>query len=44
MQNWVVVDEKYLNYLRDIEPKIPYSDYGENKFKPFLGELFEIGD
>lgn len=44
MQNWVVVDEKYLNYLRDIEPKIPYSDYGENKFKPFFGELFEIGD
>ena len=44
MQNWVVVDEKYLNYLRNVEPKIPYSDYGEYKFKPFFGELFEIGD
>lgn len=30
---WLVIDENYLNYLRKIEPHIPYSDYGSNGFK-----------
>lgn len=44
MQNWVTVDEAYLNYLRAAEPRIPHSDYGANKLKPFFGVLFERGD
>lgn len=41
---WLVIDEKYLNYLRATESKIPHSDYGKNKFKPFFGVLFETDD
>lgn len=45
MLKWKIVDEKYLNYLRSsIEPRIPYSNYGVDKYKPFFGELFRIGD
>lgn len=39
--NWIIVNEKYLNYLRNFESRIPYSDYGKNKYKPFFGVLFE---
>jgi len=42
---WTVVDEKYLDYLRDnVESRIPKSDYGDDKYKPFFGSLFEVGD
>ena len=41
---WLVIDEKYLNYLRNIENKIPQSNYGKNKYKPFFGILFETND
>lgn len=41
---WLVVDEKYLNYLRNKENRIPNSNYGNNKFKPFFGILFETQD
>ncbi len=44
MQNWVVIDEKYLDFLRKTEKRIPFSDYGTDKYKPFFGVLFEIGD
>lgn len=44
MQNWVVIDEGYLNFLRLTEKRIPFSDYGTDKYKPFFGVLFEIGD
>lgn len=44
MQNWVIIEEKYLDYLRTVEPRIPRSDYGVNKFKPFFGVLFEQGE
>ena len=44
MQNWVVVEEAYLDYLRAAEPRIPFSDYGTDKLKPFFGTLFEVGD
>ena len=44
MQHWITVEENYLNYLRKFENRIPYSDYGEDKFKPFFGELFAVGD
>lgn len=44
MQSWVIIEEKYLNYLRKEEPRIPFSDYGKDKYKPFFGILFEVED
>ena len=41
---WIIIDEDYLNYLRKIENRIPYSNYGKDKFKPFFGELFTVGE
>jgi len=43
---WKIVDDNYLSYLRnpEIESRIPYSDYGVDKFKPFFGTLFEVGN
>lgn len=41
MQFWTIVNENYLDYLRQKESRIPISDYGANKFKPFFGVLFE---
>ena len=42
---WKIINELYLNYLRNnYESRIPYSDYGQDKFKPFFGSLFNIGD
>lgn len=42
--NWLIIDEKYLNYLRAKEKRIPFSDYGQNKYKPFFGVLFETDE
>lgn len=39
---WYTVDEDFLTYLRKIEQHIPFADYGEKKFKPFFGELFDV--
>ena len=39
--DWLVVDEYYLDYLRKGEKRIPRSDYGKDKYKPFFGVLFE---
>ncbi len=39
---WINVDENYLDYLRSVEHRIPMTDYGSNKYKPFFGVLFEI--
>ena len=41
---WINVNENYLDYLRKYENRIPYSDYGTDKFKPFFGILFETDD
>lgn len=42
---WKVLNDTYLDYLRNKhESRIPYSYYGEDKFKPFFGSLFEIDD
>lgn len=38
---WINVDEKYLDYLRGFEKRIPKTDYGSDKYKPFFGILFE---
>lgn len=41
---WINVNEKYLDYLRERERRIPKTDYGTDKYKPFFGVLFEVGD
>jgi protein AbiQ len=38
---WINVNEKYLDYLRTFEKRIPLTDYGSDKYKPFFGILFE---
>lgn len=42
--HWININEKYLDYLRSYESRIPHSDYGKNKYKPFFGILFETQD
>ena len=45
MLKWVSIPEEYLNYLRDNgDSRIPHSDYGADKYKPFFGVLFTIGN
>lgn len=41
---WINVDENYMNYLRRKEERIPRTDYGSDRYKPFFGILFEKGD
>jgi len=41
---WINVNEQYLDYLRESENRIPRTDYGTNRYKPFFGILFEVGD
>jgi len=43
MKKWVSVNESYLSILRSIEPRIPFTNYGDNRFKPFFSPLFELG-
>ncbi len=44
MLKWVNVNEKYLDYLRKFEQRIPRTNYGSDKLKPFFGVLFEADD
>lgn len=44
MMKWIYIDERYLKQLREIEPRIPLSEYGKDKFVPFFGALFEKGE
>lgn len=39
---WINVNEKYLDYLRFFERRIPHTNYGDDKYKPFFGILFEM--
>lgn len=41
---WYTIEDKFLRWLRQHEKRIPNNYYGPNKFKPFLGVLFEIDD
>lgn len=41
---WINVNEKYLDYLRETERRIPRTDYGTDRYKPFFGVLFEVSD
>lgn len=38
----VRLDDKYCNYLRKFDKKVPYN-YNNKKLRPFVGVLFEIG-
>lgn len=45
IDNWKIIDDDYLNYLRNgVESRIPHTDYGTDKMKPFFGALFERGN
>ena len=39
---WINVDENYLDYLRSFEKRIPKTDYGSDKYKPFFGVLLRL--
>ncbi|MCI8517559.1 MAG: hypothetical protein HFG75_11955 [Hungatella sp.] len=38
---WVDIEEDYLSYLRDFEKRIPFSDYGADRYKPFFGVFLQ---
>lgn len=41
---WINVNEEYLDFLREYESRIPKTNYGDDKYKPFFGILFEKGN
>lgn len=38
---WCTISEKYINYLKKYDSRIPDIDYGTDKYKPFFSPLFE---
>lgn len=42
--NWIILNEQYLDFLRSFEKRIPRTDYGTDRYKPFFGILFETED
>lgn len=45
MFTWKIINEKYIDYLRDnYDSRIPQTNYGYDKLKPFFGALFTIDD
>lgn len=39
---WKIINEKYMDYIRNnYEKRIPETNYGSDKLKPFFGELFK---
>ncbi len=45
MVTWKIINEDYTDFLRNnYEKRIPMTDYGKDKLKPFFGELFRIDD
>ena len=41
---WYTVEETFMDYLRSHEQRIPRTNYGADRFKPFFGQLFEISE
>ena len=39
---WYFINDDYLNYLKRFESRIPNTNYGSDKLKPFFGSLFEV--
>lgn len=45
VQKWKIINNDYLDYLREnYESRIPRTEYGNDKLKPFFGELMRVGD
>lgn len=44
IDSWKTINSDFLDYLRKYENRIPKTDYGSNRMKPFFGALFEVGD
>lgn len=42
--NWAILKNDYLDFLRSFEKRIPKTNYGTDKYKPFFGILFETKD
>ena len=38
---WCVISKEYIEYLKEVDKRVPNIDYGENSFKPFFSPLFE---
>lgn len=38
---WCTIDSEYINYLKKVDGRVPNTEYGEYKFKPFFSPLFE---
>ena len=41
---WYSIDKKYADYLRKYCPNVPFTDYGPNKMKCFLGILLDVNN
>lgn len=39
---WINVNDNYLDFLREYENRIPRTNYGNNKYKPFLGVYLRL--
>ena len=45
MFKWKIINQNYTDFLRqNADNRIPNTDYGKTKFKPFFGELFRVDD
>ncbi len=43
--DYIIIDSQYMDYLREnVDSRIPNTDYGLGKIKPFFGVLFEKDD
>ncbi|MGL4874003.1 MAG: type III toxin-antitoxin system ToxN/AbiQ family toxin [Clostridium sp.] len=41
---WYSINSSFLSQLRLFEKRIPNDNYGVDKYKPFFGALFEVGE
>ena len=45
MFEWKIINEEYTDFLRDkFDNRIPRTNYGKDKIKPFFGSLFTVGN
>lgn len=41
---WCKIDSEYLDYLRKVDNRVPYNEYGEQHYKPFFHKLFDLDE
>lgn len=41
---YCTVNKNYMTYLRKYDSRVPFTDYGENHYKPCLFPLFKVDD